>query len=258
MNTDSPTPEPRPDRPLGFWLRTVDHLLTAEFATTLEAEGVERRDWMLLSALSGDIVDERLTALLARKGKRLQRLEERGWVAQRGDGTWHLTDEGAAAHQRLGDIVAGIRTRVAGAVSPEDFATTLASLEAIARELGWDESQPLPRGRGRFGRRGFGGPGFGGPGFGGFSGFGHPGMRHGFGPRFRGDADPDAGSDEHRGFGPGSGPHAGRGCHGEPHHHGDHRGDRSHHGHRGERRAQHAYERGFDAGFARGRERDAS
>jgi hypothetical protein len=37
-------------------------------------------------------------------------------------------------------------------VSPEDFATTLASLEAIARTLGWseddDERMPLRHGRG--------------------------------------------------------------------------------------------------------------
>ena len=68
-----------------------------------------------------------------------------------------LTDAGREARDRLEGQVSALRERVAGAVSAEDFATTLRSLEAIARELGWDESQPMPRGH-RGGRRhGFGG-----------------------------------------------------------------------------------------------------
>lgn len=215
---DTPQNTPTPERPLGYWLRTVDGLIAAEFARALDSDGVDRRDWMLLSAVSGELPGplasvgaDRIAALLARKGKRLRRLEERGWVSQAGDGTWTLTDDGAAVKARLGAIVDGVRTRVAGAVSPEDFATTVTSLEAIARELGWDENAPaFPRG-GRFRRHGFG-----------------PG--HGFGPRpGRDEADPDAMGAE------------GRGCR-------DHRG----HGHH-RRGAEHAYERGFDAGFARGR-----
>ena len=43
------------ERPLGSWLRLVDALITREFARTLENEGVGRRDWMVLNALSGAI-----------------------------------------------------------------------------------------------------------------------------------------------------------------------------------------------------------
>ncbi len=70
-----------------------------------------------------------------------------------GDG-WTLTDEGRAAKDRLGTLVDGIRAKVSSAVSNEEMATTLASLEKIARAFGWDEETPLPRGR----RHGFGGP----------------------------------------------------------------------------------------------------
>lgn len=167
-------------------------------------------------------------------GKKLRPLIERGWVAEDGDG-WTLTDEGRAAKERLGEIVAGIRARVAATVSDEDFATTLATLEAIATELGWDpdEWMPLGRGFGR-GRRGFR-PEFG------------RGFRAGhgvFGPH----------------FGEGYGHEADRECdHGGPRHDGPH-GQRHHgevHGHyrgHGDHAAQHAYERGFDAGFSRGAE----
>ena len=79
-------------------------------------------------------------ARLEREGRRLRGLVDRGWVTGT-PGSWTLTDEGRAAFERLGAKVAGIRARVAGAVSPEDFATTLATLEAIAAELGWEEGR---------------------------------------------------------------------------------------------------------------------
>ena len=266
-------------RPLGYWLRAVDALLTHEFAKAFEAEGVTRRDWMLLHVLSGDVEAPGIAERLARKGKRLRGLEDRGWVVEI-DGAWALTDEGRAATERLGSVVGDLRSRVSGAVSPEDYATTMASLEAIARELGWDENT---NGRG-FGRRGLGRPPFGRRGFGpGFDGAGfekggsgpgpmHPGYRDGFGPNL------------HRGFpspwGPGHGPdahhepaehadgghaHGGHGHGGEHGHAGHAHGGHCEPGHRGHgghgrghhrrgRHAERAYERGFDAGFARGRE----
>jgi hypothetical protein len=246
-------------RPLGYWLRVVDGLITREFAAAFDGEDISRRDWMLLNALSGDVELPGFAERIARKGKRLRNLADLGWVEESGDGTWTLTDEGRAAKERLSSIVDGIRSRVAGAVSPEDFATTMASLEAIARELGWDESEPMPgfgRGFGRDFGRGFG-PGFG-------RSFG-PGFGRGFGRGFR----PDHFAGE--GYGPhGTNPWHGRDArcsdgHGA-HHHGAHSHDaHSHDGHHGRgrgdgsgRSSERAYERGFDAGFARGRSGDAT
>ena len=251
-------------RPLGFWLRTVDALISREFAAAFDGEGISRRDWMLLNIVSGDVKAPGFAERLARKGKRLRGLEQLGWVEESGDGTWILTDEGRGAKERLGAIVEGIRARVAGAVSPEDFATTLASLEAIARELGWDENDSTSW------------PGFGG-GFGPGRGFGRGwgrGFRPGFGPgAFGHDIHHDFGPNLHRGFRPGFGPgggptgmpgtdahfaHHGHGdCHQGGHQRHDHHG---HHGHRGDRhghQAEGAYERGFDAGFSRGRSETA-
>ena len=64
-------------------------------------------------------------------------------------------------------------------ISDEDYATTMATLEKMARNLGWDESQRPERG---FGTRGAG-RGFG-PGapFGRYGGRRHFGRGHGFGP----------------------------------------------------------------------------
>jgi hypothetical protein len=286
-DNESETPLPTDRRPLGYWLRAVDGLLTREFATALDAEGVSRRDWMLLNLLSGDIDAPELRERLARKGKRLRGLEERGWVEEQGDGTWSLTDLGRSEKDRIGVIVDGIRSRVVDAVGDaEAYATLTTALAAIAREFGWDENVTgRERGFGAFGgfgRRGFpgSGPQFRGHGFG-------PAWRQSFagGPRpFEPDIHEGYGHNRHRGFAPGRPGHPAErfdepmrgygdeGCRGHhPHaghegHHG-HRGDHGHHGERGHGRgghgerghgrggrgAQQAYERGFDAGFARGR-----
>ena len=231
INTENPSPSPRP---LGFWLRVVDGLLTREFAASLDDADVSRRDWMLLNAVDGSVDAPWLAERLARKSGRVRRLADRGWIVQT-DGTWTLTDEGRAEKERLAGLVDGLRERVTGAVSPEGYATTMASLEAIARELGWDETAHAGRGRHGFGG-GFG-PGFR-PGFGpGFRGFGRGERDGGFGPGFGGERGFGHG---HRGFGPGFGP---------GHDRGQYRGEHRSRGEHGE----HAYERGFTAGFERGR-----
>ena len=102
---------PTDRRPLGSWLRIVDGLITREFAAAFAGSDIDRRDWMLLNALSGDVEMPSFAERFARKGKRLRNLEDRGWVEEQGDGTWALTDEGRAAKEQLGEIVDGIRSR---------------------------------------------------------------------------------------------------------------------------------------------------
>lgn len=239
QNNDGVPREERPTPPLGYWLRAVDALIGREFASALAAEDVDRRDWMLLGAISGDadVPAWFASRLHGRGGKRLRALAERGWVT-RTDDAWALTDQGRAAKTRLAGIVDGIRARVSSAVSAEDYAIMTASLEAIARELGGDESEPMPRLGRRGGRGGFG-PGFGrgfGPGFG--RGFGP-----GFGPAFGPTPGPGFGR---RGGHPGAPEHCGR----REHRHGEHGAGR-----RGERHTERAFERGFDAGFRAAKER---
>ena len=228
-------------RPFGYWLKAADRLMAAEFAAAFDSEHASRRDWRILNIVDGTVASDRPL-----NGHKLHRLVERGWVSPEGDG-WTLTEDGRAAKERLGTIVDEIRAKVSEAASPEEMATTLASLEKIARAFGWDEETPLPRGR----RHGFGGPrhGRGFP-----RGFGRP-FGRGFGPGhgFGADADAEHGC-RHDESGAGR---RGRG-HGNPGHgdHGDHggHGHRGHGPHRAERIAQHAFERGFDAGFTRGRD----
>ncbi len=154
MTTNDTNPTiPTSPRPFGFWLRLIDRRIDDAMRELFAAEGITRRDWRRLNLIAGTVTDPRMTERLASRPERVAPLVERGWVAGE-PGAWRLTESGDAARAALHERVSSLRTKVAGAVSPEDFATTLASLEAIARELGWSEDERMPRRHGRgFGRR---------------------------------------------------------------------------------------------------------
>lgn len=220
----TPTPDsaagpgiPEGGRPLGFWLKTVDRLIAREFLAAFDDLDVTRREWRLLNLIGRDVRDERLTAKLTRRPGIVAPLVERGWVSGEA-GDWRLTDDGREALEGLGERVGGIRSRIADAVPAADYETTVTTLEAIARELGWNEADAETRpgrrfGRGARGHRGHGAPGAprwpgarpGRPG-----GFGHPGARdevhvhvHVHGDRGRGRASDRHGDPHHSGHGRG-------------------------------------------------------
>jgi hypothetical protein len=249
MNTPLTSPEQStsqsPERPLGFWLRTVDHAIKHSMHAVLAEDGLGRRSWRTLEVIASGAtsVDEIDTSLpphrrgphgperFGRRGgfgpgrgfARLERTAEatadngtdsaerpsdhehghhdhafgpgrdarrgfgrdhrssgalfgpghhrehggprrstaeivmdfaaRGWVTVDADGIT-LTDAGREAHDALRTKVDAVRQTVTDAVSPEDLATTLASLGSIARAFGWDER--TAHGRGPGGRSGRG------------------------------------------------------------------------------------------------------
>lgn len=245
INTDDSS------RPFGFWLKATDRLMAAEFTAAFGSEGITRREWRLLNIIDGTAPGKPRKNDRSLPEHKLGRLIDLGWVTD-AEGTWTLTDDGRAAKERLGSIVDGIRAKVTDAVPAEDLATTMATLEQIARAFGWDEETPMPRkprGRGGFGGRGFGrGHGRHGSAHAG-RGFGHPGrgFRH-EGHEGHGAPGMSASEDCRHGAHGFTRDHEGHGHHGGSH---DPRG--GHPRARFAKFAQGAYERGFDAGFSRGR-----
>ena len=208
------TPETPAPRPLGFWLRALDASLSREIDGRLAAEGVTRRDWMLLNVIDGSVDapwPSRPDRDLGRgrgpgrgRGRHLRYLADRGWVEEAGDGSLSLTDAGREAKQRLAGIIDGVRSRLVETVGEQDYDTTVRSLEALTRSLGGADDDSFGFARGHFGRghgseRGHGR----GHGFGRGHGDGHGrGYRHGSGDGHgRGFRD-DWGGNRHHGFGP--------------------------------------------------------
>jgi len=134
-------------RPIGYWLTLVDRLIDEQFASTLEEHGVTRRQWQLLNVLSREPATvEQLDAAVApflsaddgeSSAEHLTELIESAWVAGTHDG-YELTDRGRTAFERLAEVVATQRTVVADGVTAEQYEQTVAVLERMARNLGWD------------------------------------------------------------------------------------------------------------------------
>jgi len=132
-------------RPIGYWLKLVDQLINEQFATTLEEHGVTRRQWQLLGTLSRgpasvDQLTREVAPFLDTEGEtvveHLAELVESGWVTVSEAG-YAITDRGRIAYQRLAEVVSVNRDAATHDVSPADYATTLATLERVARNLGW-------------------------------------------------------------------------------------------------------------------------
>ena len=134
-------------RPIGYWLKLVDRLIDEQFASTLEEHGVTRRQWQLLNVLSREPATvEQLDAAVApflssddgeSSAEHLTELIESAWVDATSTG-YELTDRGRTAFERLAEVVATQRTIVADGVTAEQYEQTVAVLERMARNLGWD------------------------------------------------------------------------------------------------------------------------
>ncbi|MET1033770.1 MAG: MarR family transcriptional regulator [Arthrobacter sp.] len=139
-------------RPLGYWLKLVDSLISEQFTVSLEEHGVTRRQWQLLNVLAkGPASGGELTAALApffgeppaegeptSPSEHLTELVESGWVQEEGH-NFMLTERGATSLDRLTSIVDTMREESSAGVSAEDYATTVRSLRRMALNLGWED-----------------------------------------------------------------------------------------------------------------------
>ena len=135
-------------RPIGFWLKLVDRMIDEQFASTLEEHGVTRRQWQLLSELSqGPASVGQLDAAVApflsaddheSSVEHLTELIDSGWVDAT-DAGYEITDRGRIAADRLAAVVDAQRALATEGVTPEQYGATLAVLERVARNLGWND-----------------------------------------------------------------------------------------------------------------------
>jgi hypothetical protein len=142
MNTsENPSENASSDqsRPFGFWITAVDRLTAARFATAFEDEGITRRDWRILNIIDGTVPAGRELP-----DRKLRRLADLGWIERTADG-WALTPDGTAAKARLAGAVEEIRAEVAGILGADEFTAMAASLEKLARGLGYEDGMRLPR-----------------------------------------------------------------------------------------------------------------
>ncbi|MHA7133429.1 hypothetical protein [Oerskovia turbata] len=141
-------------RPIGYWLKLVDRLIDDSFADVFGRTGLTRRHWQVLNMIRDGVGDtatiDRVLSPFAPSGDgqdgqgrhaagvsaELGDLRARGWVEQAG-AAWEVTVAGRQAYHELLDAVSASRERLAEGISGEEYDRTIATLERMARNLGW-------------------------------------------------------------------------------------------------------------------------
>jgi hypothetical protein len=169
---------PTDRRPLGYWLRAIDGPLRDTMRGAFAEFGVNRREWRTLTTLHAGPASaaEVRAALPPRRGKgpagperhidadrphrehrTLEQLLDgfvsRGW-ASLDRGSYALTAEGERIHDAVLANVQKVRATVIAGIPDADYATTMATLEHIATNVGWDPGSRPGRGRGHGPHRG--------------------------------------------------------------------------------------------------------
>ncbi|WP_416969768.1 MarR family transcriptional regulator [Streptomyces sp. 4F14] len=131
------------DRPVGYWLKHLDHLLERQFEEALADVSLTRREWQVLHAIAaGAATRARLREAPAPfwaagngpgPDEVLMVLAARGLTGQGAD--IGLTDEGRAIHTRALERVECTRRTALTGLTPEEYARTVRVLSVMAANV---------------------------------------------------------------------------------------------------------------------------
>jgi len=130
------------ERPIGYWVKSLDRLLEGTLDDALGQAGIGRRHWQTLNVLAeaarteAEVATELapfVTADPIAAPSVLADLVRLGWAAP-GE-RFALTDEGRAALNDLRAEVARLRRRATDGLSEDDYRTTVATLRRMTQNL---------------------------------------------------------------------------------------------------------------------------
>ena len=138
-------------RPLGYWLKLVDHLLEERIDEVLSTHGFSRRLWQSLSLLSqrevtgnaafaagmAPFLGPGAPTMFALIGD----LADRDLAVQVEGGT-RLTEKGVARFQELSAKIAEFRGVASRGLDDGAYERLLDDLQTVARNLGWQGEPP--------------------------------------------------------------------------------------------------------------------
>lgn len=138
-------------KPIGYWLKELDRRIEETLDRTLAGEAVTRRDWQALNALGPEPLAREAVVETLRPfwgtgaiepDHVLDGLVTRGWALRDADSRYRLSPEGEAARAGLLERVKELRMAIADGVTPEDYQTTIDTLERMAANLAGLEVAP--------------------------------------------------------------------------------------------------------------------
>jgi hypothetical protein len=129
------------NKPIGYWLKTLDRLIDEYFDRALADQGVQRRHWQILNILQASPApDAEIAAALGpfwaegaiTPGEVLDDLTRRGWIT--GHEPRQLTQDGEAALDAIRERTSLCEKIMAG-LTAEQYTQTVAVLEQMAASL---------------------------------------------------------------------------------------------------------------------------
>ena len=135
-----------PFRPIGYWVKTLDATIDEVLDVELASQRLDRRDWQVLNLLTAAdslTCDETSAALAvfdrggASVAAALQHLVATGWVVEQAQ-RFSLSEEGRRRWPTVSALGHRIRKRLMIGISPEEYRSTVATLQRMAHNLGGD------------------------------------------------------------------------------------------------------------------------
>ncbi|MGC9669025.1 MarR family winged helix-turn-helix transcriptional regulator [Planosporangium sp. 12N6] len=132
------------DKPFGYWLRYLDHLIEDCFVTALRAHGLSGAHWQVLNLLRAhpahpaEIIESMWPFwddLDVSPDEVLRAVVRRGWVERDRGGRFILTLEGDAALEQLSGKACRIREVLTEGITPDEYDMVVALLQRMADNL---------------------------------------------------------------------------------------------------------------------------
>ena len=138
------TKETNLKRPIGYWLKQVDQLLTERIDEAQAVHGVTRTDWQILNLLkeNGRASDELIFSVMhtfvdaAKFQEIIYHLIDQGWIDETlASGELQLTCAGYDQHARIFATQKEVRQRAMQGVIQEDYVTVIRVLQQMVENL---------------------------------------------------------------------------------------------------------------------------
>jgi hypothetical protein len=128
-------------KPIGYWLKTLDRLISENFDRALAAEGVQRRHWQILNIVKTSpatkakiavALDPFWTEGAITLDEALADMTQRGWIT--GQEPRQLTQDGEKALDAIRERT-NLREKIMAGLTAEQYTQTVAVLEQMAANL---------------------------------------------------------------------------------------------------------------------------
>ena len=136
-------PVPSTQRPIGYWLKRADALLTLRIEEAHRASGMTRAEWQVLDTLHrlGAATHGQLADVLGLFAERnvvdrcLIRLEKQGMVRNAGAEGHRLTDDGEQLYAEALERQEKVRGKAMQGIHEDAYRTTLGVLQRLVENL---------------------------------------------------------------------------------------------------------------------------